>query len=441
MNAPGKPRPERAREWPWLALALAATLPFTIACAGDRHLAMDGVNFLIQVAERGRMFLPTPARAAADALMQLPLLAAVRAGVRSLPVLSVAYGCGVMAPFWLGLIAAWHALPTGSKAFMALPLWSLLVLSFPLDGILTHESHVMTALLWAPLFFLSRAEPWSRLDAVLLYAVLGVLAFSYETVALPALGLAVIGVSRAMKFPRSRQRRLAVGAVILCALAAINGIVGTLTAGDAGNRANFVASLLAPWQAPQIVAGVAACALFGAGWATGRRSWCTAAAIFLVSMAVWWIARGLPPLRGGAYQARTLSLTLTPVVFAGGAALFLRQRPMPAGGFAVCVVAVVVMSGPVFRYLELWRDYRAQITRVTHASHGFVEIAGTPLERHPERNSWNLPELSLVWGGSPVRAVLVNPPEWPWEPFDPRRHLPLRRYLAFDPELTSTPAR
>jgi len=437
MNANHEPPAKPAREGRWLALAFAATLPFAIGCAFDRHLAMDGVNFLIQVAERREAFLPTPTRVAADALTQLPLLLAVQSGVQSLPVLALAYGCGVMAPFWLGLIAAWHALPTGRKAFLALPLWSLLVVSFPLDGILTHESHVMTALLWAPLFFLAREEPWRGLDAVLVFALLGVLAFSYETVTLPALGLAALGVRRAMKFPDKQQRLLAGGAALLAALAAVVGMAGTLAARDPGNRANFVATLLAPWQAPQILTGIGGWALFVAGWAAGRRALGVAAAIFLLGMSVWWVARGLPSLRGGAYQARTLSLTLTPILFATGAALYVRRRPMPAGGFAVCAVATVLMSGPVFRYLDLWRDYRAEITRVTRTSHGFIEIAGTPLETHPERNSWNLPELSLVWGGSPVHAVIVNPPGWPWEPFDPRQHLPLRRYLTFDLELTS----
>ena len=429
--------PSSSREWPWLALALGATLPLAIACLCERHLAMDGVNTFIMVVDSRAPILETPARLVADTLIQLPLFAAVLAGVSSLPVLVAFFGLGAMLPFWFGTIAAWYALPSGRKYFMALPIWSLLVLSFPVDGHLTHQSHVMTPMLWPALFLVAREEPWRRLEAVLALTCLATLALSYETVFCPALLLAALAAWRARRLAADpAQRRLALAVAALAALGVGIGLAATLLPATESNRANFLASLREPWLFGQVPVGTAALVIFLGGWAAGRRIVLLVLGGLLLGAVGWWVQTSSLPIRGGAYQARTLALTLMPLMFVAGAALVVRRRPLPSNGFAICALAVAVLSAPFFGHLSRWLDYRAEVTRLTRTGRGFIEVKGTKLEWNWERNSWNLPELSVVWGGSPVRAVVVNPPgQWPWEAFDPRRMLPLRKYLSIDPAL------
>lgn len=428
---PVLPAPHRS-EWPWLALTIAAILPLLIACACERHLAMDGVNAFINVLDRRECYIPTPARLVSDTLIQYPLLAAVLAGVTSLPVLVAIYGFGVMLPFWFGAIAAWYALPVGRKHFMALPIWSLLVLTFPVDGHLTHQSHVMTPLLWPALFLIARTEAWRPLEATLLFVCLGALALSYETVCFPAILLAGLAVRRWRGAANRTQRGLALAAAVGALMIVAVGVTTILVPADAGNKANFAASLLEPWVFGQVPVGTVAVTLFLAGWVAGRGRLLRLLGMLLVGAAVWWCVRRELPIRGGAYQARTLALTLMPLIYAAGAALFVARRPMPAQGLAVCALAVAVLSAPFFGHLARWLNYREEVTRLTRAGRGFIDVKGTKLEWDWERNSWNLPELSLVWGGNPAQAVIVNPPGWPWEPFDPRKELPLSRYVEID---------
>lgn len=432
------------REWRWLVLAFAATLPLLIACACERHLAMDGVNAFINVLDRRECYIPTPARLVSDSLIQFPLLGAVLVGVKSLPLLVAIYGMGVMLPFWFGVIAAWYALPNGRKYFMALPIWSLLVLSFPVDGHLTHQSHVMTPLLWPALFLIARAEAWRPLETTLLFACLGALALSYETVCFPATVLTGLAVRRWQGAADRTQRALALTAAVGSMVIVGVGVTTILAPADAGNKANFAASLREPWVFGQVPVGTAAIALFFGGWAAGRPRVLWWLGLLLVGAAAWWGWRGELPIRGGAYQARTLALTLMPWVFTAGAALFVTRRDLPMTGWAVCALAVAVLSAPFFGHLGRWLNYRAEVTRLTRSGRGFIEVKGTKIEWDWERNSWNLTELSLVWGGSPARAVIVNPPGGPWEPFDPRNMLPLRRYVEIDREalpVQRTPAR
>jgi len=158
------------------------------------------------------------------------------------------------------------------------------------------------------------------------------------------------------------------------------------------------------------------------------------------------------PSRGWVYPNRTLFLTLATMVVLVSAWIWKSGVAMPRDGFAACAAVTFALSVALFVRLEAWREYRAQVVNIVHSRHGLVPVAETPIWRHTRRtavnlseagllwDSWNLPQLCLVWSWPRVQAIILNPPGTSWEPFDPRRERPLQRYLRYDPALTVPPA-
>ena len=381
----------------WLVLAFVATLPLAIACWFDRHLAMDGANFFVKVLESEAFFLPASTRVATNVIQQWALVLAVQTGVKDLRVLSAVFGFGLLLPFWLGLAATCRVLPAGQKHFMALPIWAILLIHFPLDGGLVFEGHVMTILVWPVLFLLLRRERWDGIDALLLFGALGLLAFSYESAILPELAFVALSVRRVSIATESRQRRLSLIAGALALLGAGVALVGILFPRDSGNRADFADSLLEPWRWPLQWVGLLAFAGFGVAWARQWRVAMLALASLGFAFGLCWLTGFTVPSRGWVYPNRTLFLTLAPMVVLVSAWIWKSGVAMPRDGFAACAAVTFALSVALFVRLEAWREYRAQVVNIVHGRRGLVPVAETPIWRHARRTAVNLSEAGLLW--------------------------------------------
>jgi hypothetical protein len=425
-----------APEWRWLALALVATLPLAVAFFLQRHLSCDGVNFFCDVLERGRFALPTPSRFLADAAQQWVLLIAVRSGVTTMPLLIACYGLGLLLIYWVGMAAAWRALPGGQKHFMALPIWSALMMHYPLDGHLTHEGHVMAALSWPVLFFLARRERWTPTDAAVLLGCLGILTFSYESMVLAAPFFAALAAWRAFTSPERGQRVLAWIVVGLALLAGIVSLWGIFYPVDQANRDGFKRHLLLPWQEVLPMIGVAAFAIFALAWMRGWTVVLRGLAGVAGLAAACWLLGVLLPWPDMIYAYRTLFITLLfPMLLVGGA-LQWRAVAMPRGGFVCCAAAILALGIAMGTRLDSWCDYRSKMKEIARTQTGLISAADTSVVAHRQRNTWNVPQMSLVWSWPRAQVIVLNSPKPGWEPFDPFTHRPLQAYLVYAPELT-----
>lgn len=437
MKPANRPPPSPAPEWRWLVLAFAGTLPLAAAFFLERHLACDGACFFVEVIDRQRFALPTPTRVLADIAQQWVLLLAARLGVSHMPLLVASYGLGLLLIYWAGLAACWKALAAGRKHFMALPVWSLLVLHYPMDGHLTHEGHVMAALSWPVLFFLVRRERWSGGDAAVLLGCLAVLSFSYESMVLAGPLFAALAGWRAITSPERGQRVLAWIAAGLALLGFAMALRGIFFPVDQANRDGFMWHLKRPLRDALAMTGAGGLVVFLFAWLRGQTVLMTALAGLAVIAAVCWAAGVALPWPVAAYPLRTLFITLLfPLLLIGGW-LRWREVPLPGAAFGCCAAVMVALAVALGARLYSWCDYRAKMQHALRTRTGFVVKADDAILKHRECGTWNLPLHSLVWSWPRAQAVILNYPKPGWEPFDPLTQLPLHGYLTFAPELTA----
>jgi hypothetical protein len=79
-----------------------------------------------------------------------------------------------------------------------------------------------------------------------------------------------------------------------------------------------------------------------------------------------------------------------------------------------------------------WNTFRKEVMQIVSAGKGYIPIEETAVHENPYRWSWNNTQLGLVWAKPCVRAILINPTNVLWEPFNPRRTLLLKDYLEYE---------
>lgn len=424
-----------APEWRWLLLALAGTLPLAVAFYLERQLSCDGACFFTEVVDRHRFVLPTPTRVLADIAQQWVLLLAAVAGVTSMPLLVASYGLGLLLIYWVSLAACWKALPAGKKQFMVLPVWSLLVLHYPMDGHLTHEGHVMAALSWPALFFLARRERWSGGDVAVLLACLAVLSFSYESTVLAAPLFAVLAGWRAITSPERGQRALAWIATGLALLGFVVALRGIFFPVDRGNRDGFLQHLMRPLRDVLAMVGAGGLIVFLIAWLGGYTRVMLGLAGLAALAAACWAAGYALPWPVAVYPLRTLFMTLLFPMLLIGAWLRWREVPLPRAGFVCSAAVMLAFAVALGTRLESWCDYRSKMRHALQTQKGLIVEADASILKHRDCGTWNLPLHSLVWSWPRVQSIVLNHPKPGWEPFDPYTQRPLQGYLTYAPEL------
>ena len=92
-------------------------------------------------------------------------------------------------------------------------------------------------------------------------------------------------------------------------------------------------------------------------------------------------------------------------------------------------VAFLVMTAFNLIDLRHWVGVKREFLAAVNSDDRYVSINRTPLRDSHYRWSWNNPLLSLVWSGECVNTIVLNSPDDPQGPFNPREKLVLKRYL------------
>ena len=175
-----------------IGLAIAALI---LKFGYHKHLSMDGVGYFLHILDTGSITGVNVARRSSELLVQLPLVVAVRLGVKSIPVLVQFFAIGILLPYLISFALSWYSLHEREKTLMLFPLASYFSISMTGDYLLSGEHHVMTLMAWPVLFLLLIERPLRVIEGVLLLASLAIFCWSYETAVIPmGLFLLVIGV-------------------------------------------------------------------------------------------------------------------------------------------------------------------------------------------------------------------------------------------------------
>jgi hypothetical protein len=133
-----------------------------------------------------------------------------------------------------------------------------------------------------------------------------------------------------------------------------------------------------------------------------------------------------------SFSSRTLSLTLLPLllsiaIISWHYRIDINNR-FNLGIFAAFILIMVIGN---VRFSSDWSTFRQDVIDLVKNKHGFIPIEHTHLRDNPYRWSWNNSQLSLVWSRECARAILLNPQDISWEPFNPRQTLVLKRYVEY----------
>jgi hypothetical protein len=133
---------------------------------------------------------------------------------------------------------------------------------------------------------------------------------------------------------------------------------------------------------------------------------------------------------GDSFASRTLSMTLLPPLLVIAAMLLHRDESVrfTAAPFAAFALFAIVVAAVSLHENRQWIEFRSAFKATLATRTGLVPIESTPMAGHAAAWPWNNPLLSYLWSGDVVRAVVLNPADTSWEPFDPRTTAILGRY-------------
>jgi len=126
-------------------------------------------------------------------------------------------------------------------------------------------------------------------------------------------------------------------------------------------------------------------------------------------------------------------LTLLPALLIAAIAVHVRRPRLSPREWILAGTTFGLLSIGYAASWSHWREFRRSFVSVLETHSGYVALDETPIARNPQRWTWTVPLLSVLWSGGCVRAVILNGPGVAYEPFDPHGQLPLQRYVAYAP--------
>ncbi len=420
----------------YAALFLGVSVALGAGFRVDKHLATDGAHYFVSVADTGSFLRVDPARWAAETIVQWPLVAAVRAGVTSIPALKAVFALGIFLSWALSFALCLFATRREGSAPLALPILAMAAVCLPADFILAGEHHVMVLLAPPILLLVLRREAPTWGDGAALVASLLAFAWSYPTAILPSLLFAALLGAR-LWFDRSSRRATAIRAAALAlTLVAIAVGLGAVLAPRAhDNAVLFRLALPMVFHFPETLLPAAFSLLFLASLVTLPRLLGTLALVPLALAAAHAATaeHGLDAVT--SMSARTLSVTLLPPLLLLGVAVAIRGGAATRFQAALLAAFVAVVAVRHVRSAADWEVYRSDMRSVLGTQRGFVPVEATELDGNPCRWAWTSPQLSVVWSAPAVQAIVLNRSDAAWQDYDPRTHRVLERFVTYDPAL------
>jgi len=406
----------------------------------EKHLSLDGVGYLVGVLQMGSFMVPGSYRVFADVLTQWPLVLAVKANVIAMPILIQIFALGIFLPFPISFGLCVFALRGRSLTMLIFPLISILLINLTTDYILYAEYQAMTLLVWPILFLLLRPLPLGRGDGLLLLVLLALFSRTYETSMIPSVlfcGLIARQVFR--ERIQFQQRWIYWLALVVCVYSLSAAGYYSLFPEFPGNSANFLRQFLRPWTNPGMSLRVLFLAFWLAWFVYSKRGYRLVTLVSLGLLGVWYL---IAPILFPNYLAlersvhvstasRTFSVTLLPILLLLGVFVDWKGAKLTWTKASVFGIFLIFMAGVHVVDTGDWRTYRDAVRTTLRERSGYVPVETTIFQNNAADDKWNNPFLSVVWSAPCVETIILNGPEAPFVPFDPKRELILPGYTAY----------
>lgn len=408
----------------------------------SRALFWDGASFLVNLLDHGRFHDFYAARAHVDWLTQVPVLLAVKWGVRDTGILAIVYS------------ATLFALPTAFYHFalvrvrrdpilLAAVLAVIAAIYLPTSFFIVGEYNVAFACVTAAVAVAVTGDGRSRGDAVLLL-LFGILCLrSYE--AMIYLGPLVAAV---ILWSTRRSDDVAVRTFgVLSSLAFLGAaIVSAATIADYWDHPHFMkvrSTSVDFWQNMQFaipLSGFLICAIRGMrrpAWLQGRGPlYVMAAIVVLLAISPWWRNVHPPSILypPSHYVARQAAGILLAALLAGmwvqvarrdPPAVFAAVRPPEIARRLMLTMTALTFAAavPDVALTRLWSGYLDRLQAVVNERSGIVRAETLPLHDWPNKlffQDWSYPALSALVSRTPGRAYVVSDQDYlsnpPFEP-------------------------
>lgn len=401
--------------------------------AFDTYFASDGCYYFAIILDNARFTEIAPSRAHAEYLSQWPLVLGVRSGVTDLAVLEFLFGLGLWFPWFLGFVISLYA--TREKPVLIFfYLLSLASLNLAAWSLFIGEHLVLLSLSWPILFFGLVKRPLNWLEQFLTLLLLVIHLRLYESAVVTG-GFFSIVFGLRMWFAETKRERYASGLFVVLALAAaVIALHWILFPRDADNRSSFLLSMLAALPHPYPLVGLSFAGLtfLGVGFGckkAGKIAFWVPLAIAAGSL----FSTGI--LAGIAFSTRTLSLSALPALMLVAALCQVTNYRLPRKMLMQVTGLIVVICLLHIRHLQGWIEFRDQFMTVLKEESGFVDP-----DDHKDLVHWGWTNtvLSYVWSEGKVKAIVLNPDEDGYQPFDARGEVVMGKYLEEWPDFVNT---
>ncbi len=412
-----------------VALFLIISGALWLGFSADTYFGSDGSFYFAMILDKGGFTEIAPSRAHAELMSQWPLVWALRSGVSDLKLLEVFFGLGIWFPFLLSFVISLYA-TRENPALIAFYLISLASLNLAGWCLIYGEHMVLLSIAW-PIFYLAiLRRPLTALEQVLVAALLLVHLKLYETALVSGTLFSLLFLFRAWLSESRWQKGWSCVFAILAAAAVMIALYWILNPRDPENRGHFLGAILGSLAHPYPWMGLSFVVLTALGHLLqssklGVAGWVTPLVIGVISLFS-------PGIMGGiSFATRTLTLTALPLLMlvAGMASLscfrFHRKCALVVGGLILALSILHV------RHLQSWLDFRRDFKEILQSERGFVKPADHGGISHW---GWTNSVLSYVWSEGEVRAVILNPDEIGYQPFQVKSEMLLEAYLTKKPD-------
>ena len=415
----------------YLLLFLAVSSCFFYAYSVDKHLSADGVHYFTELLERKNFFDFAWPREFATDLTTWPLVIAINLGIQDISLLKYIFAAGLYFPYLLAFIISIYAVRQ-QLSLLLFPLLSIVMISFTADYMLVGEFHVMAILAWPILFLLLKKGTFNGLEIALLWGLLVIFSRLYETALIIAIIYIAILSVRFYVFPSKKQRIIHSITLLLCSLTVLIAIDSILHPRDPANKTYFLNGMIAMLDTKELWLNLSFIFLFTLGlWLRHKIILVLSfiPSVIYFSIAIFADHGNMATL---SYAARTLSVMLLPLLL--GSAIFIYYFDIPRTKLSIfaasAFILVMVVSNIRFTITD-WEDFRQQFIHTLNTQQGYIPMNDTSFHNSPYRWGWNNPLLSLVWSGSCVNSIVLNPSGEHWTPLNPKERLILKEYIRY----------
>jgi len=433
----------------FVALFVVTSVSLFCKFVVDKHLSLDGVSYFFHVLENRGFADIAWSRRFTEYLTEWPLVLAVKLGVTNVAVLVKIYAVGIYFPYCLSFCFCWYLVRDTEPSLLWFPLAGYIGFNILSDYDLIADHHVLAVMTWPLLLLLLKDRELRWSEGVMLWILAILYSRMYETAVISALLLAAIAAGRLLFFRNKRERAIVIVCILLLVIAAVVGAQFIFEPRSPQNRGAFLDSIwvnLRNWEA---IATISFLGLFGLSWLVSDRLRLLKNISFVCSLVpivmYCWFRFANPDYAMPAhtsFSSRTLVAVVVPALIIGGVLVTLFKRRMNTVGLSVFSLGFLVMT--VFNLYDLrnWNLVREEFLRVIETEKMFVSIDDTlladqTLDLRHYRWSWNNSLLSLVWSKDCVRTIVLNSPDGPQGPFNPREKLVLKRYLQYHEKFNS----